>query len=938
MSIFKEEYKRETRRRDGCASGAPVAKGERMPSEQIQEEDSEPERVPPPKESEEDLKTVVERLKTIGARVRIASSAPSTESEASQVPEPDTGEVPDEKKSAVAPLEGEKDKEAPKETAGVEEEATEEIPGKEEATLEETPGLDENASDEAALAEEEAITVVPDEETAEAPEPARRRRKKARRAGKGKHAGLVKAPGVAERGGRDVLRNRTGLTNGRGLVNGVGLVNGGGRNGMRNRGGLTNGKGLSNGNGLLNGAGRNRRRDRRGLTNGNGLSNGNGLVNGSRNGITNGSRRGMVNGRGIINGNGITNGRMMALDEAAPQKRKRAGWVAAAVVAVLLLAAVLSAFLLISNEKGIRVDGSFSDWSGVARYPDHLAAPSNPDIRIRETALSVDDSSVSFYVRTEGKALQGSNGGIDSAYFFIDADRDASTGYRIGSVGAEYVLAVDGYDGRATAAAIYRFPADAGRPGNDWNSRTATGSARAAAGGSELEAQVPLSDIGMGGGGRLDAVAYMKDSSGAMDLGVVMCNGNAALKVEWLQTGPATVPPGSTGVPALQIRITALGGNAAVSYLRIHANDGTTGSDVSRLALCSASGLELPGAAGPLVGGMTVLTPVNPIMVTTKEAAVLTVKAWFPADAGAGRAVGIRLESPADISADTRAVTVTGTARQMTYIGAPAGGVRIDGAFSDWDGVPAHPDPKGDVADPNIDVVDFRVTNDTASLFFYAQVDGNMMGGSGIPEGKLRPSGGSGGGGGGPVALPILAGEDAFFLFVDSDGEADTGYSGGGLPVGADFMVKITGQYGRILERKLHSFTGGADRGKWSWDDGKEVSAATDTSRLEAGVALAGINSPKGNISLFYYTTDWKALKDGGEKLGYDLRAPGGGRAAGPQAGEMDMPGNSSAGRFDPKPLHAPEFRDLAAPMAGIIGLFAVLRKRFSQKRARRTV
>ena len=53
------------------------------------------------------------------------------------------------------------------------------------------------------------------------------------------------------------------------------------------------------------------------------------------------------------------------------------------------------------------------------------------------------------------------------------------------------------------------------------------------------------------------------------------------------------------------------------------------------------------------------------------------------------------------------------------------------------------------------------------------------------------------------------------------------------------------------------------------------------------------------------------------------------------QAGETGEGVSPPAGRDDPL-LHAPEFRDLAVPMAGIVVLFAALRRGQSRKRARR--
>jgi hypothetical protein len=674
-----------------------------------------------------------------------------------------------------------------------------------------------------------------------------------------------------------------------------------------------NGRGLTNGRGMVNGR-------RKGLVNGAGLVNGRGLTNGN----------GMVNGRGLSNGRGAVNGNGMALDDGPPPRRSRAGWIAAAVVLSVLAASVLGYFLLVSMEKGVYVDGAFSDWSGARMVSDAKGDSADSETDILRTAVILDDASASFYARTDGRMLGGRLNGVDTVSFFVDADANAATGYRVGSVGAEYVLSVNGYDGRVTAAALYRFPSDGARPANDWNARTAAGACRAAASGQELETQVPLSDLG--GGRGMSVQAYAKDSAGADDFGPVMAAGKSALSVTWRQTGPPSTAPGQSKVQLLRLELVAQGGPVSVSSIRLWANPGTTATDIGRMALCNASGKEIPGTAATISGGSVLFSPMTPVMAGIEEPTVLTVQTAVPTDARSGRAIGLSLASPADVSADTTAVTLAGAGLQETYVGSPSRQISIDGAFSDWDAVPSHADARGDVPNPDIDIVDFRLANDTASLYFMARVDGRMMGGAGIPETRLRPSGTGGGGGGGPITLPVLPGEDALFIFIDTDDDGSTGYSGAGVPIGADRLVKVTGQYGRIAERKLHSFTGGSDREKWSWSDGTDVNAATDSSRLEAGAALADLGSPAGNISVFYYTTDWKGGRDSGDRLGYDLRADAGGRGL-PGGGTLMGGGEGAPWNGGPGVLHAPEFQDVVLPAAGVIGAFVFIRRRAGRNR-----
>jgi hypothetical protein len=284
-------------------------------------------------------------------------------------------------------------------------------------------------------------------------------------------------------------------------------------------------------------------------------------------------------------------------------------------------------------------------------------------------------------------------------------------------------------------------------------------------------------------------------------------------------------------VPLLQVALTASGGNATVSGLTVHASEAIADPDIARLRVRSGAGYELPGAAGTLSGGSASLTFAPPLAVAAGSTATLTVLADISGAAGTGRAVGLSLEAARDVSAGTRAVTVESGAVPLTYIGQPGARLAIDGAFLDWEGVAEHPDPRGDVADPNIDVLGFRTASDGSSLFGYMRVDGQMMGGLGIPERKQRPPANQPSGPGGPVVLPVLVGEDSAFIFVDTDNDGSTGYSGGGLPIGADFMANFTGQYGRMTHRTLHRFAG-ADRSAWIWTALGVAEAATDASRL----------------------------------------------------------------------------------------------------------
>ncbi|MGQ9582424.1 MAG: hypothetical protein ACUVV6_02800 [Thermoplasmatota archaeon] len=714
------------------------------------------------------------------------------------------------------------------------------------------------------------------------------------------------------------------LRNHNGMVNATKLRNGSGRNGLRNRGGLSNGRGPS-GNGLVNGGGTGRvnglvngvPRARRGLVNGALID-----AEGARNG------RGMVNGRGIINGESIMRDRSFDVHEPPLPQRRTGGKliIGGAVAAVVLI--LLALYLLpLFAERGMSVDGVFQDWEGVRRTADETGDQPNTDIDIRECALRVEGQDVFFYLRTGGRCLAGRDGGVDSVYFFMDTDQDPATGYPVGSAGAESVLIIDGYDGRVSACGLYRFSGDGSRPANDWNSRTASGPARAAVSGGRLEAQAPLKELGARDGGRMNVVAWTRDGRGGEDLSPVFSTERPALRVVWTQTGPESIAPGASAVEMLRLELTSEGGGATISGLRVTVSGVSGGAGVERAALFSAAGIELPGSSSEVPDGRVLLSLQPPLEVPASGAVVLKVCVWISPSAESGRALGTRLTSPADIIASTKAVTVEGEPKRMTYIGGPPTRVWVDGAFSDWAGAAPHPDPAGDVSNPDIDVTDFRTASDGGELFFYIAVGGEMMGGASVPDLKARPSGG-GGGPGGPVSLPVLTGQDAFFVFLDTDRNPATGYSGGGVPLGADYMVNVTGQHGTILSRRLHSFEGGEAAGEWRWSAGADIEAASDGSRLEAGLPLSQLGSPSGNLSLFYYSTDWRDRRDTGDRVEHDLGTGRGCSDGGPgrdlpEGAGLPLPPDPT---MDP-PLHAPEFGELLLPIAGVVALFASIRR-----------
>ena len=130
----------------------------------------------------------------------------------------------------------------------------------------------------------------------------------------------------------------------------------------------------------------------------------------------------------------------------------------------------------------IVIDGAFDDWNSVATHPDPADMTANSNIDLRDVKLNNDASNVFFYFRVDGKVMMGTNSpralvrptsgpggpggpqpplpvvyGADVAYIFIDTDHDATTGYSVETIGADYLLEIMGVGGSIDRGQYEKF-------------------------------------------------------------------------------------------------------------------------------------------------------------------------------------------------------------------------------------------------------------------------------------------------------------------------------------------------------------------------------------------------------------------------------------------------------------------------------------------------
>ena len=269
----------------------------------------------------------------------------------------------------------------------------------------------------------------------------------------------------------------TGRTNGSGIVNGKGAVNG---RGLVNGKGAVNGRGLVNGKGAVNG---------RGLVNGKGATNGQGLM--SSRGETNG--RSVSRGTEFVNGTGVSNG-------IRPRRGSGYGLFGAKKVAlkwqflavVIVITVVISAFVYLSysrSSSAYTVDGDLGDWDDATIYDTHVVS-SAPGVTVERWSFDTSDSSIYFYVRTQGPMMNTQQ--AESVLLYVDRDDSTDTGYLVDGIGADFLLTVNGWNGSVHSTSISQYGSSTDHL--NWNAWDSFASLNVALSSNQLEASASLSE------------------------------------------------------------------------------------------------------------------------------------------------------------------------------------------------------------------------------------------------------------------------------------------------------------------------------------------------------------------------------------------------------------------------------------------------------------
>ena len=202
------------------------------------------------------------------------------------------------------------------------------------------------------------------------------------------------------------------------------------------------------------------------------------------------------------------------------------------------------------------------------------------------------------------------------------------------------------------------------------------------------------------------------------------------------------------------------------------------------------------------------------------------------------------------------------------YIGGNSGFPVIDGLFGEWTD-PLN-DEVGDVDNPNVDISAYDARNHNEETYFYLNVEGNILQGNvvpatramNIPSDKDRqdvsdqsdePSTSISTQEENP--LPVETGEDAIYIFMDTNGEVQYGYK---VKEGfyANEMIEIIGQSGSIHSSNRMLYVG-SDVDSWSWEKFTNIEAESDSDEIE----VSG-GSFYENIRILFHLVSWNEEED----------------------------------------------------------------------------
>ena len=539
-------------------------------------------------------------------------------------------------------------------------------------------------------------------------------------------------------------------------------------------------------------------------------------------GLTNG--RGAINGTGLVNGTGMINGTRGESRQPSPARRRGfavARWQFLAVLVALVIIIPTFIYISYSNDGApYSVDGDFGEWDGSDSYSMSILADA-PITVVEEWSVAIDSTRVYVYVSAVGDIFGTTS--VESFFLFVDSDGDEGTGYAVGTMGADFMIELDGWNGSVQSSDVCTYDPDSAAERYDWNSWESLGGAASRLDENQLEAmgnlqEAPSADaqfmlLSQDQMARRSVSASVPDEGGAL---IVRQSLSPSVPV-------SGILPSSDSETMLTLEFTCDGVEGTVDSVEVQLEN-------------------LP----PLVSTFEPFT-LQPGEVVTVDFEVDTTSLSI------GQFVSARVFVE-DIGSSFASVVVLGQPARA-YVGSVPSSVSIDGAFGDWTERTASDIDLLDVLNNNIDVRNVGVFNTSVSSSFFISVAGEMCSGSYVPIMKGKPVPSDGG-----VVVPVTrkTAEDITRIFIDSDMSSATGYpvSVDSKVIGADYRIEVRGLNGEVVSSVLHAYSGVS----WALVS-SELDTEVDWQRMEVGVPSYELGGAVA-IDFIIETTDWRQYKD----------------------------------------------------------------------------
>jgi hypothetical protein len=618
------------------------------------------------------------------------------------------------------------------------------------------------------------------------------------------------------------------------------------------------------------------------------LSGSPGMVNGLTNGLDDAHGGRKIVQDGLTNGLGMVNGVTVGLGTAGGLHRrnlrvpvKKAKKVVIPVTAFAIIALLLFMPVLLVPSYDSYVD---RDWSGVSSYSDGIEGL-DPNVDIKEYSATSNDDYLWTRVKVNGAMMGQEIPDTSTLHIFIDTDRNPHTGYSVGVLGADSLVKVYGYEGGIGHSWAFTFMNERGA--DDWNSWYKVGSLFSSIQKDTLQTKIPMSLLS----GETKPIVYfgMVDSLGSQDFSdtpIDLAN-EGSLIVRQSDIAPDILERGAIDI--IELELTAVGRTIVLESIDVDLN--------------------------PVLAS-SISTPLT-IHEDHTEKFTINLDTSGMAD-GALVDVGV---DPAGLATNHGTITIEGKGSRA-YVGVSPANIEVDGAFGDWidDTRQAVQDRVGEVENPNVDLIEYQNGWNSGKAYFYMRVDGSMLGGVKIPDLSekrvfQRPTSAPaeynnnqvniGSGTLTSIIPPALTGDDVAHIFIDSDQNKGTGYHPTHpfqFPIGADFMIEITGRDGVISSSAYFRYVG--DQTQWNWTMVGSTASAIDSTRLETEIWLEALNLDEPLFDVYLHITDWygeedysdHVITDGGQVL-HDFIPTR--KNAGFPDGDIDtIDGGSCAGAF----------------------------------------